>query len=172
MGSVGDGGGGGPVPDKAPFPGLGDKEQDPRGGGEAKKEEKEPRGDEEEKELGEEEVDWEEGTSGDEEQKELGDEEKEPRGDEEKSPSGGDEEQKELGGGAGEDAPAPLPPPLPYQTAAEFSFTTDQIAQFIGLRCLADAELFVPVLRLNLEKTSQEMYAIVFCRCILAYEKG
>ena len=36
-------------------------------------------------------------------------------------------------------------PPLPYQSAAEFGFTTEDIAQFIGLQCVVDAELFVPV---------------------------
>jgi hypothetical protein len=66
-GSEGDGGGGGgPLPDKTPLPGLGDKEQDPRGGGEEKKEEREPRGDEEEEKSP---------CGGDEEEKELGEEE-------------------------------------------------------------------------------------------------
>ena len=46
----------------------------------------------------------------------------------------------------------PPPPPLPYTIAANFGFTTENTAVLMGLRCLADIELFVPVLRLNLDK--------------------
>ena len=32
----------------------------------------------------------------------------------------------------------PPPPPLPYTTAADFGFTTENTAMCMGLRCLAD----------------------------------
>ena len=65
----------------------------------------------------------------------------------------------------------PPPPPLPYTTAANFGFTTENAAVFMGLRCLADIELFVPVLRLNLDKVEEVAVADVFCRCVLDYGK-
>jgi len=61
----------------------------------------------------------------------------------------------------------PPPPPLPYTTAADVGFTTENTAVFMGLRCLADIELVVPVLRLNLDKTEEVVVADVFCRCVL-----
>jgi hypothetical protein len=44
----------------------------------------------------------------------------------------------------------PQPAPLTYTTAADFGFTTENTARFMGLLCLADVEFFVPVLMLNL----------------------
>ena len=44
---------------------------------------------------------------------------------------------------------------------------TGQTAEGIGLRRLVDAELFVPVLRLNLEENNVQAHARVFCLCIL-----
>ena len=41
---------------------------------------------------------------------------------------------------------------------------------FMGLRCLADVELFVPVLRLNLDKSDEATVADIFYRCVLDYE--
>ena len=98
-GSEGDGGGGGPLPDKIPLPGLGDKE---------------------------------------------------PHSDEEAAWEGGSEDFIES---ASEDGA-----PLPYQIVAEFVFTTEKTAQFIGLRCLGGTELFIPTLRLNLEQTNQHIF--------------
>jgi len=39
-------------------------------------------------------------------------------------------------------------------------FTIEVIAQFIGFQCLVDADLFVPVLQLNLAKTGEFGYNI------------
>ena len=65
----------------------------------------------------------------------------------------------------------PPPPPLPYTTAAEFGFTTENTAVFLGLRCLADIELFVTVLRLDLDNAEEVGVVDIFCRCVLGYEK-
>ena len=56
-------------------------------------------------------------------------------------------------------------PELPYTCAADFGFTTENTAVFMGLRCLADVEFFVPVLRLNLDETTQDHLEEVFCQC-------
>ena len=61
-------------------------------------------------------------------------------------------------------------PELPYTSAADFGFTTENTAEFMGLRCLADVEFFVPVLRLNLDETTQAQLGEVFCQCILQCE--
>ena len=42
---------------------------------------------------------------------------------------------------------------------------------FMGFRCSADIELFVPVLRLNLDKVEEVAVADVFGRCVLDYEE-
>ena len=60
---------------------------------------------------------------------------------------------------------------MPYTTAADFGFTTENTAMFMGLRCLADMEFFVPVLRLSLDKSEEATVADIFCRCVLDYEK-
>ena len=54
----------------------------------------------------------------------------------------------------------PPPPPLPYTTAANFGFTTESTAVLMGLRCLADIELLVSVLRLSLDKAEEVAVAI------------
>ena len=56
--------------------------------------------------------------------------------------------------------------PLPYQSAAEFGFTTEATAQFIGFLCVADVELFLPVLQLNIAGTNQKVVAGFFSMCI------
>ena len=61
-------------------------------------------------------------------------------------------------------------PELPYTSAADFGFTTEATATFMGLRCLADVEFFVPVLRLNLDETTQAQLGEVFCQCIMPYD--
>ena len=58
---------------------------------------------------------------------------------------------------------------MPYTIAANVGFTTENAAVFMGLRCLADIELFVPVLRLNLDKVEEVVVADVFGRCVLDY---
>ena len=61
-------------------------------------------------------------------------------------------------------------PELPYTSAADFGFTTENTAKFMGLHSLADVEFFVPVLRLNLDETTQAQLGEVFCQCILQCE--
>jgi hypothetical protein len=72
-----------------------------------------------------------------------------------------------------EPAPAPReePPPLPYRIAADFGFTTENTATFMGLRCLADVELFVPVSRLNLDHAPKERVVDILCKCVLELDK-
>ena len=65
----------------------------------------------------------------------------------------------------------PPPPPLPCTTATNFGFTTENASVCMGLLCLADIELFVPVLRLNLDKSEEATVADIFCRCLVDYEK-
>ena len=58
--------------------------------------------------------------------------------------------------------PPPLPPSLPHTTVADFGFTTENTAMFMGLHCLSDMELFVPVLRLILDKSEEATVADIF----------
>ena len=66
----------------------------------------------------------------------------------------------------------PPPPPSPYTIVANFGFTTENAAVCVGLRCLADIELCVPVLRLNLDKVEDVVVADVFCRCVSGLRKS
>ena len=79
-------------------------------------------------------------------------------------------DQKDSAGGAGIDAAPSPPPPLPYNTAAEFGFTTENTAKFMGLKCLEDVELFVSAFKLNLENTDEDRMATEVCVCVLKLE--
>ena len=63
-----------------------------------------------------------------------------------------------------------LAPALPYTSAAAFGFTTENTAKFMKLHCLEDVEFFVPVLRLNLEETTEAQFGHIFTQCILECE--
>ena len=83
------------------------------------------------------------------------------------------EDDKADGAGGDKASPPapPPPPPLPYQTAAEFGFTTENTAIYMGLRCLEDVEMFVLVLRLNLDATDMPTIVETFCKCAMEFEK-
>ena len=76
----------------------------------------------------------------------------------------------EEGGSEEPEEPSEDVAPLPYRSAAEFGFTAEATARYIGFRCLVDMELFPLVLQLNIVGTNQKVVAQVLCMCILEYE--